>query len=190
MHQEINQVSFASWSDRRQKSLQKCVKENLLGIDTFFAPRHSPNMTLLTSVKVAVFDHFVTTTHAPTVADIATRLNVSTDTVQKAFDALDKQQLIVLEPGDPSRIRMASPFSAIPTTFKVTIGAKMYFANCVWDSLGIPAALHQDGMVRAQDGHTREPMNLVIRDGSPKPTPCVIHFAVPAAHWRDDVIYT
>ena len=33
-------------------------------------------------------------------------------------------------------------------------------------------------------------LTLVIRDGSPKPTPCVIHFAVPAAHWWDDVIFT
>jgi hypothetical protein len=45
-------------------------------------------------------------------------------------------------------------------------------------------------MVRARDGQTREPMNLVIREGAPKPTPCVAHFAVPAAHWWDDIIYT
>jgi hypothetical protein len=147
-------------------------------------------MTLLTSVKVAIFDHFVMTTHAPTVADIAARLNVTCERVQSAFEALYKQHLMVPEPGDPSRIRMASPFSAIPTTFKVTVKAKTYYANCVWDALGIPAAFREDGMVRAQDGHTREPMNLVIRDGRPKPTPCVIHFAVPAAHWRDDIIYT
>jgi hypothetical protein len=33
-------------------------------------------------------------------------------------------------------------------------------------------------------------MNVVVRDGMPKPTPCVVHFAVPAAHWWDDIIYT
>ena len=72
----------------------------------------------------------------------------------------------------------------------MTVKAKAYHANCVWDSVGIPAALHADGMVRARDGHTREAITLVIRDGQPKPTPCVIHIAVPAAHWWDDIIYT
>ena len=147
-------------------------------------------MDALTTVKLAIDDHFALTAHAPTVGDVAARLDLPAGDVQQAFDELHKKRLLVPEPGDPTRIRMAPPFSAIPTSFKVTVGAKMYFAPCVWDSIGIPAALHQDGMVRAQDGHTREPITLVVRDGSPKPTPCVIHIAVPAAHWWDDIIYT
>jgi hypothetical protein len=147
-------------------------------------------MDVLTSVKLAIFDHFATTTHAPALADIATQLNLRTEEVQHAFDELHKKRLLVPEPGDPSRIRMAPPFSAVPTSFNVTVGTKRYHAPCVWDSIGIPAALHADGMVRARDGHSRESMTLVIRDGMPKPTPCVIHIAVPAAHWWDDIIYT
>jgi hypothetical protein len=85
---------------------------------------------------------------------------------------------------------MAPPFSGVPTMFKVHVQTKRYDANCVWDGLGVLAALHTDGMVRARDGHSGEAMNLVVRDSAPKPTPCVIHFAVPAAHWWDDVIYT
>jgi Alkylmercury lyase len=147
-------------------------------------------MSLVTSVKLAIYDHFAETSHAPTVADLATKLNVPAEEVQNAFDELHKQRLIVPEPVDPSRIRMAPPFSAIPTSFRVTVKAKTYHANCVWDSIGIPAAFHADGMVRARDGHTREAMTLVIRNGAPKPTPCVIHIAVPAANWWDDIIYT
>jgi hypothetical protein len=147
-------------------------------------------MSLLASVKLAIYDHFATTSHAPSVANIAEQLGAPVEDVQGAFDELHKQRLLVPEPGDPSRIRMAPPFSAIPTSFRVTVKAKAYHANCVWDSVGIPAALHADGMVRARDGHTREAITLVIRDGQPKPTPCVIHIAVPAAHWWDDIIYT
>jgi hypothetical protein len=147
-------------------------------------------MDALTSVKLAIYDHFATTAHAPTVADVAGKLGVPIEEVQHAFDELHKKRLLVPEPADPTRIRMAPPFSAIPTSFKVTVGTMMYYAPCAWDSIGIPAALHQDGMVRAQDGHTREPITLVVRDGNPKPTPCVIHLAVPAAHWWDDIIYT
>jgi DNA-binding transcriptional MocR family regulator len=144
----------------------------------------------LTDVKLAIYRTLAETTHAPTVSDVAQQLGASVDDVQSAFNELHKKRLLVPEPGDPTRIRMAPPFSGVPTGFRVTVLAKTYHANCVWDALGIPAALHADGMVRARDAQSREAMNLVIRDGAPKPTPCIAHFAVPAAHWWDDVIYT
>ena len=147
-------------------------------------------MDLQTSVKLAIYDTFATTAHAPTVEDIARRLDAGIDDVQQAFNDLAEKRLLVPEPGDPSRIRMAPPFSAITTPFKVHAAGKRYDANCVWDSLGVLAALKTDGMVRTRDAHSREAMTLVVRGGSPKPTPCVIHFAVPAAHWWDDIIYT
>jgi hypothetical protein len=147
-------------------------------------------MDVLTSVKLAVYDHFAATTNAPTLEDIAQRLSLATADVQSAFDELHGKRLLVPEPGDITRIRMAPPFSAVPTSFKVHVRGKRYDANCVWDSLGVLAAFHSDGMVRARDGHSREAMTLVVRNESPKPTPCVIHFAVPAAHWWDDIIYT
>jgi hypothetical protein len=147
-------------------------------------------MDFLTSVKLAVYDTIATTTRAPTVPDIAQRLNAATEDVQAAFDELHKKRLLVPEPGDPTRIRMAPPFSGVPTPFRVIVRGKTYYANCVWDSLGVAAALHEDVVVRACDGHTGESITLVIRHGNPKPVPCAIHFAVPAAHWWDDVIYT
>ena len=152
-------------------------------------------MDVLTSVKLAIYDHFLETTDAPALDDVAQKLGLAVDDVQNAFDELHTRRLLVPEPGDRSRIRMAPPFSAIPTSFKVHVNGqrfdnRRYDANCVWDGLGILAALHSDGMVRARDAHSREAMTLVIRHGEPKPTPCVIHFAVPAAHWWDDIIYT
>jgi hypothetical protein len=85
---------------------------------------------------------------------------------------------------------MAPPFSWIETPFRVVAGKKTYYANCVWDSLGIPAALHKDAVVRTSDGHTGEPMTLEDRDGAPVPTPCAIHFAVPMARGWDDIIHS
>jgi DNA-binding transcriptional MocR family regulator len=35
-----------------------------------------------------------------------------------------------------------------------------------------------------------EPMRLELRDQTPVPQPCAIHFAVPAARWWDDIVYT
>ncbi len=149
---------------------------------------------LLTPVKLAIYDTFATTTKAPTVSDIAKQLGLPHDQVQAAFDELHKQRLLVPEPGDKTRIRMAPPFSAIETPFRVTVAAekdeKTYFAPCAWDALGIPAALHTDAVIHASDGHTGEPITLVVKNGAPVPEPCVIHIAVPAAHWWDDIIYT
>jgi hypothetical protein len=147
-------------------------------------------MALLTSIKLAIYDTFATTAKAPTVSDITKQLGVSIEDAQAAFDELHKQRLLVPEPGDPTRIRMAPPFSGIETPFRVTVGDKLYFAPCAWDALGIPAALHQDAVVHAADGQTGEAITLLVRDGAPVPETCVIHIAVPAAHWWDDIIYT
>jgi hypothetical protein len=144
----------------------------------------------LTDVKLAIYRTFAETTHAPSVADVAQQLGARVEDVQHAFGELHQKRLLVPEPSDPTHIRMAPPFSGVPTSFKVIVGTKTYFAPCAWDSIGICAALHDDGMVRTNDAHTREPINVVVRDGAPKPTPCVIHFAVPAAHWWDDIVYT
>ena len=143
-----------------------------------------------TVVKLAIYRTIAETARAPTSDDLARELRSSPDAVEAAFRALRAKRLLVPEPGDPSRIRMAPPFSGIETPFLVRVGTKAYFANCVWDALGIPAALHRDAIVEASDGETGDPMTLEVRDGKPTPRECAIHFAVPAARWWDDIIYT
>jgi hypothetical protein len=142
------------------------------------------------AVKLAIYDTFAGTTKAPTVSDIATQLAAPLDQVQTAFDELHKQRLLVPEPGDKTRIRMAPPFSAVETPFRTTVRGQEYFAPCAWDAFGISAALHDDAVIRTTDAHTGEAMTLFVRDGAPQPETCVIHIAVPAAHWWDDIIYT
>jgi DNA-binding transcriptional MocR family regulator len=146
--------------------------------------------SLLTSIKLAIYDTFAKTGKAPTVSDVAKQLGLPHDEVQAAFDELHKQRLLVPEPGDATRIRMAPPFSGIETSFRVTVRDTVYFAPCAWDMLGIPAALHHDAVIHASDAHTGEPLTIVVRDGAPRPEPCAIHFAVPAAQWWNDIIYT
>src|SRR5712691_817509 len=143
-----------------------------------------------TVVKLNIYRVIAETTYAPTSADIAKALNRSVAEVEAAFQRLYQKRLLVLEPGSTSKIRMAPPFSGVPTAFLVKVGEKAYYANCVWDALGISAALHEDADVIACDGCTGEPMSLRVRDGNPVPQECVIHFAVPAAHWWDNIIYT
>ena len=147
-------------------------------------------MDFETTVKLSIYRTIAATGKAPTSGEIAEGLGASARAVEDAFRALHGKRLLVPEPGDPSRIRMAPPFSGIETGFRVRIGRRAYDANCVWDALGIPAALHEDGVVEASDGETGEPMTLEVRGGAPVPRECAIHFAVPAARWWEDIVYT
>lgn len=147
-------------------------------------------MDLDTTVKLNIYATLAQTTQPPTTFEVAKALQVPLADVTAAFERLHQKRLLVPEPGDPSRIRMAPPFSGTPTPFRVWVGDKAYYANCAWDALGILAALHQDGVVEAADAHTQEAMRLEVHGGQPLPEPCVIHFAVPAARWWEDIIYT
>lgn len=147
-------------------------------------------MEFETAVKLRLYQTIAETTRAPDAAELAGALDVSVARVEEAFQILAGKRLLVLEPGSRSRIRMAPPFSGVETAFRVQVGEKAYYANCVWDALGIPAALHSDAVVFASDGHTGEPLDLKVRGGRPVPRPCAIHFAVPTARWWEDIIYT
>ena len=143
-----------------------------------------------TAVKLNIYETIADTTKVPTAAQVADALNSSVAEVEDAFQELRSRRLLVLEPGTTSKIRMAPPFSGVETPFLVRVGEKAYYANCVWDALGVPAALHCDAAVAASDGHTGESLELEVRNGTTLPRPCAVHFAVPAARWWDDIIYT
>jgi len=147
-------------------------------------------MNLDDTVKLEIYGRLAETGTAPTAREVASALAIPPDEAMAAFARLHQRRLLVPEPGDPSRIRMAPPFSGIETPFRVRSGGIVYHANCVWDALGIPAALHRDAVVEARDGHTGEPMTLEVRERRPLATPCVIHFAVPAARWWADIVHT
>jgi len=147
-------------------------------------------MNFDTAVKLNIYKTIARTTQAPTSADVAQALSTSPEEVEAALERLHKKRLLVPEPGDPSRIRMAPPFSGVETSFRVKVQDKIYYANYVWDALGIAAALHTDAIIEASDGQSGEPMVLEVRNGQPVPQSSVIHFAVPAAHWWDDILYT
>ena len=147
-------------------------------------------MEFVTAVKLNIYETIARTAQAPTTFEVARALNAPLEEVEAAYQQLHQRRLLVPEPGDPALIRMAPPFSGVETPFRVRVGSKVYYANCAWDALGILAALHQDGAVEAEDGYSSETILLEVRDQKPVPEPCVIHFAVPAARWWEDILYT
>jgi Alkylmercury lyase len=143
-----------------------------------------------TRVKLAIYGAIAETGAVPTSAEIASKLDLKEGEVRASFIRLQAKRLLVPEPGDPSRIRMAPPFSGIPTAFPVDAQGKRYYANCVWDAFGIAAALHADAVSPAADGYSGETLTLEVKNGRPIMRPYVAHFAVPTAHWWDDIVFT
>jgi hypothetical protein len=143
-----------------------------------------------TTVKLNIYETIAETTQAPSTTEVAAALNSPLEAVQTAYAQLAQMRLLVPEPGDPSRVRMAPPFSGIETMHLARVAGKDYYANCAWDAFGIAAALGQDADIRSICPDCGESLNYQIHDGRPLPQDSVVHFAVPAAQWWQDIIFT
>jgi hypothetical protein len=83
---------------------------------------------------------------------------------------------------------MANPFSAVPTPFRVLADdGRSWWGNCIWDALGILAMLAVDGIVDTTCPDCGEPLQLRIERERLEPVEAVVHFAVPAARWWDNI---
>ena len=142
-----------------------------------------------TQVKLAVYRHFAETGRRPSPEEVGRRAGGDVPTVLAAFQRLRAQRVLALE-ADGVHIRMAPPFSGVPTQHVVEAGGKSYYANCAWDALGVAAALHQPAVVRSRCAQSGEPLNLEIGLEGPGPSTWLFHCLVPAAHWWDDIVFT
>jgi hypothetical protein len=146
-------------------------------------------MDLDLETKLAIYGHFAAVGSRPSVDDIAARVGAAASRVREAFHRLRELRVLVLE-ADGESIRMAPPFSGVPTQHRVTAGGVTYHANCAWDALGIPAALHRPATVHSRCEQTLEPLELAVSDRGPGPSDWLFHCVVPAAQWWDDIVFT
>jgi hypothetical protein len=146
-------------------------------------------MELELRAKLAIYEHFAATGRRPSVEDLAPRVGVGVAQVREIFRRLQAQRVLVLEK-DGESIRMAPPFSGIPTQHRVTAGGVSYHANCAWDALGIPAALHQPATVHSRCEQSMEPLEMEVSDRGPDVSDWLFHCVVPAAQWWDDIVFT
>ena len=143
----------------------------------------------LWEIRAFVYDHFKATTRPPSVKDTAVRFDLTNEEAATAYEELGQRHAFFLSP-DTHNILMANPFSAVETLFKVHANSKTYFANCAWDSLGIPAALRSDAEIEATCSQSGYPIQLSIRDGQVSSSDVVVHFLVPFHDWYNDLVYT
>jgi Alkylmercury lyase len=96
---------------------------------------------------------------------------------------------LVLNPAT-DELRMANPFSAVPTSYRVEAAGRWWYANCAWDAFGICAALHVDGLIETSCPDCGEPLRVGMHEHRPDDDGLLFHCLVPAAHWWDDIVFT
>ena len=121
-----------------------------------------------TTVKLAIYRAAAESGRLPSAQAVAASIGAAPAEVVAAFGRLRAIRLLLLE-ADGVTIRMAPPFSGVPTQHRVTVDRTDYYANCAWDALGIPAALHRPGLVRSRCEQSHEPLHLAVGAEGPGP---------------------
>lgn len=148
-------------------------------------------MNLLVRIRLAVFEHTIASGQVPTAGEVAADVDLPQAMVEEAFWQLGEAHIFVPDPRDPSRLRMANPFSAVPTPFKVSARGGSYYGNCAWDALGIISLLGGEGSVETKcPDECNEPLALTVAGGTLIDAAGIVHFGVPARHWWEDIAFT
>ena len=140
------------------------------------------------SVRLHVYERVVSDGLPPTIADAARSLGTSEADIEASFRRLAAGKVIVLVPGG-REILMANPFAARPTDFVVRANGRQWYGNCAWDALGILSALGADGSVTATCADCGDGLEVAVQAGMPRGD-AVLHIAVPAHHWWEDIVFT
>jgi hypothetical protein len=141
------------------------------------------------AVRYQIYQYFARHGQAPSYQDIAADLAAPEEAVRQAFHALHKRHLLFLQAGSDA-IQMASPFSGVPTRYRVAAGGVEWWANCAWDSVGIAAALGADVHIRAEYPDGSGSAEFDVRGGKIDGRGHVVYFALGFKHWYDDLVYT
>ena len=121
------------------------------------------------------YAQFVALGRAPAPDEMAKLLHLQVPAVVQGWRRLHDEHALVLDEAREA-IRMANPFSAVPTVHRVLAAGRWWYANCAWDAFGICAALHVDGVIETSCADCSEEL--------------LFHCLVPAAQWWDDIVFT
>jgi len=139
-------------------------------------------------LRNATYGLFVELGRAPTAAEVAEREGSDVADVAESWQRLHDAHALVLD-ADTGAIRMANPFSGVPTPYRVHAAGRSWYANCAWDAFGICAALHVDGRIESACPDCSDPLVVEVQGERPDDETLVFHCLVPAAHWWDDIVF-
>jgi len=140
------------------------------------------------SVRWLVYDATMRDGVPPTSSAVAKALGISPANVIVSFERLAAAHILVLQP-ENREILMANPFSAVPTPFRVEIGKMSSYGNCIWDALGIPAMLGKDARIVTSCGDCGAAAIVQVKKDKVHGQG-LLHFAIPARLWWNNIVFT
>lgn len=140
-------------------------------------------------MRIHVFTTAAATARVPQPPEISGALGRPEADVRAALHHLAANKVLILAPNDGT-IWAANPFCAVPSGFRVDAAGKRYWGICIWDAMGIPAALGADAVITASCGDCGAPMVNEVRDGRLVRAEGVMHLAIPARKWWDNIGFT
>jgi hypothetical protein len=149
----------------------------------------NPDEDTLWGIRAFVYRHIGETARPPLLDETAARFGLTLEQTAAAYEELHGRHAFFLKPGTHV-ILMANPFSAVETPFIVHANNKTYSANCAWDSLGIPAALHSDAKVEARCAQSADVIRLQVTNGQVSGPGALVHFLIPFRNWYSDLAFT
>jgi hypothetical protein len=139
-------------------------------------------------IRVYVYRFILKKQSVPRVAEIAHAFSCDVKEVRSTLACLSVSHAFMLQ--ENGELWRVAPFSAVPTAFPVRVGKRSWFANCIWDALGIPALLRQDAVIQASCGCCNYEMPIEVKRGKLLCRSGIIQISVPVRDWYRDVAFT
>ena len=140
-------------------------------------------------VRRLVYDATLRTGTPPSIDALSASTSVSAAELRQSLERLALARVFVLQPASVELL-MVPPFSAVPTPFHVTYDRTAAYANCVWDAIGVPVMAGSAAVVRTACGCCGEGMTFEVRPDVALAGDGVVHFAVPARRWWENIVFT
>jgi Alkylmercury lyase len=138
-------------------------------------------------LRRSIYDRLMGGGTMPTMEELSTTARLPLATIRASLARLaDAHQLVLQRDGE---ILMANPFSAVPTPFVVSASEHSWYANCIWDAMGVAAMLHRPVTIDASCGCCGTALTLRVPQDCSDQNAARAHFAIPAAHWWDDIVF-
>lgn len=139
-------------------------------------------------VRTTVYNRALRAGAIPSISEIAGALSIDSDEVRGALSRLAAGRVLVLQ--EDGEVLMANPFSAVPTGFAVKQADRFTYGNCIWDAMGVLAMTGEDGTIEASCGDCGTALTLTVTNGRISGDATgLVHFAIPARHWWDDIVF-
>ena len=137
----------------------------------------------------AIIDTILSRGCAPSAQELAERFGVARSRIGQALRDLAEYHGVVLHPGS-DEIWVIHPFSTAPTIFLVRAGAREWWGNCAWCSLGVAELAGGTATITTALGAVGRQVTVRIRDRRVLDRDYVVHFPIKMVNSWNNVLVT